>query len=108
MTPRADVAHLAPVFGIYVHVPFCISRCPYCDFNTYVGIEGTAPEYVEALLREAKEWARRAPGRTAGSIFLGGGTPSLLDPALVATLLDGLRDVFPVGGDAEITMEANP
>ena len=106
--PRADVAHLAPAFGIYVHIPYCISRCPYCDFNTYVGIEDTAPEYVEALLWEANDWASRAAGRAAGSIFLGGGTPSLLEPLLMRTLLDGLRAAFVVDPDAEIAIEANP
>jgi putative oxygen-independent coproporphyrinogen III oxidase len=101
---RADVAHLAPGFGVYVHIPYCISRCPYCDFNTYVGIEDTAPAYVGALLREASSWERRA----AGTIFLGGGTPSLLDPALMSRLLDGIRAAFDVAGDAETTIEANP
>ncbi len=106
--PRAEVAHLAPAFGIYVHIPYCISRCPYCDFNTYVGIEDTAPAYVDALLREAEDWTGRAPGRLAGTIFIGGGTPSLLEPVLMRTLLDGLRATFRVDGDAEVTMEANP
>jgi len=108
LEPRADVLHLAPAFGIYVHIPYCISRCPYCDFNTYVGIEDTAPEYVDALLREASSWAERAGAREAGSIFIGGGTPSLLDPTLMRKLLDGLRATFRVSGDAEITIEANP
>ena len=108
LEPRVDVAHLAPAFGIYVHIPYCISRCPYCDFNTYVGIEDTAPAYVEALLREATAWAARAGEREAGSIFVGGGTPSLLDPALMRDLLDGLRETFHVAPDAEITIEANP
>ena len=108
MEPRAEVAHLAPAFGIYVHIPYCISRCPYCDFNTYVGIEDTAPAYVDALLREAEAWASRAGDRTAGSIFLGGGTPSLIQPALMRRLLDGVRAAFRVSPDAEITVEANP
>ncbi len=106
--PRADVAHLAPSFGIYVHIPYCISRCPYCDFNTYVGIEDTTPAYVDALMREAESWAERAREREAGSIFLGGGTPSLLEPALMKRLLEGLRGVFVVAPDAEVTMEGNP
>ena len=106
--PRADVAHLAPAFGIYVHIPYCISRCPYCDFNTYVGIEDTAPAYVGALLREAAAWAARAGEREAGSIFVGGGTPSLLDPPLMQELLDRLRSAFHVTRDVEITIEANP
>lgn len=105
---RADVVKLAPDFGVYVHIPYCVSRCPYCDFNTYVGIEDTAPSYVDALLRDAEAWANRAPGREVGSIFLGGGTPSLLDPSLVQRLMDGLRRAFVVSDDAEVTMEANP
>ena len=108
LEPRAEVAHLAPAFGIYVHIPYCISRCPYCDFNTYVGIEDTAPEYVDALLREAAAWAERARGREAGSIFVGGGTPSLLEPTLMRRMLDGLRGTFDVDPGAEITIEANP
>lgn len=95
-------------FGIYVHIPYCVSRCPYCDFNTYVGIEDTAPAYVDAILCEAEAWARRAHARQAGSIFFGGGTPSLLEPALVERLLAGLHASFAVADDAEVTMEANP
>jgi putative oxygen-independent coproporphyrinogen III oxidase len=106
--PRAEVAHLAPAFGVYVHIPYCISRCPYCDFNTYVGMEDTAPEYVDALLREASGWAARAGDRIAGSVFIGGGTPSLLDPTLARRLLSGIRAAFGVDVDAEVTMEANP
>ena len=108
VTPRADVVHLAPAFGVYVHIPYCIARCPYCDFNTYVGIEDTAPAYVDALLREAASWSERAAGREAGSIFLGGGTPSLLDPALMRRLLDGIVEHVDVTPGAEVTMEANP
>ena len=98
----------APDFAVYVHIPYCISRCPYCDFNTYVGIEDTAGEYVDALLAEARTWTERAAGRATGSIFVGGGTPSLLEPALLDRLMRGLRDTFDVAADAEITMEANP
>lgn len=108
LEPRADVAHLAPAFGVYVHVPFCVSRCPYCDFNTYVGIEDLAPAYVEALLVEAGGWARRAGEREAGSVFVGGGTPTLLEEALTRRMLEGLRSLFRVAPDAEVTIEANP
>ncbi len=99
----------APSFGIYVHIPFCVTVCPYCDFNVYTGLEHTAGAYVDAMLVEAR--ARRdtdGPFPPAGSIFLGGGTPTLLDSALVARLLAGLRDVFTVDDDAEVTIEANP
>jgi putative oxygen-independent coproporphyrinogen III oxidase len=106
--PRAEVAHLAPAFGVYVHIPYCVSRCPYCDFNTYVGISDTAPEYVDALMLEAQAWSSRVGGREAGSIFIGGGTPSLLDPALARRLLEGIRRAFKVCTGAEVTMEANP
>jgi oxygen-independent coproporphyrinogen-3 oxidase len=102
------VADLAPAFGVYVHIPYCIARCPYCDFNTYVGMEDTAPAYVDALLREAEAWGAQAGEREAGSLFFGGGTPSLLDPALMARLVKGLRRSFRIASDAEVTMEANP
>lgn len=109
VTRAARVALLAPAFGIYVHVPFCAARCPYCDFNTYVGIEDLAPAYLDAVVAEAEMWAERhGPLPEAGSIFLGGGTPTFVDPHLLARTLDGIREVLPVAAGAEVTVEANP
>lgn len=102
------VADLAPAFGVYVHVPFCVARCPYCDFNTYVGMDDLAPAYFEAMLREAEAWAARQPLLEAGTVFFGGGTPTLPEPTLVASFLTRLRGVIAIEPDAEITIEANP
>lgn len=89
-----------------MHVPFCVTVCPYCDFNVYAGLEDTAGEYVDAVLAEAKR--RSDTSRAVSSVFIGGGTPSLLPPALLARLMDGLRASFTVDSDAEVTLEANP
>jgi putative oxygen-independent coproporphyrinogen III oxidase len=93
--------------GLYVHVPFCLTRCGYCDFNAYAGIDGLKPRYMEALKREAGLAAPNWPERFV-SVFLGGGTPTSLDPAHLAELLEHLRRLFDVADDAEITIEANP
>jgi oxygen-independent coproporphyrinogen-3 oxidase len=95
-------------FGIYIHIPFCAHLCPYCDFNTYAGQEFRIPAYVEALQEELKFWPGRFQGRTVGSIFIGGGTPSLLTAQQVASLLASCRDTFDVNAGIEITLEANP
>jgi oxygen-independent coproporphyrinogen-3 oxidase len=94
--------------GIYVHVPFCLTRCGYCDFNAYAGLDHLASRYVAALLREAD---LAAPGWTdeeVVSVFLGGGTPTTLEVADLKALLARLRDRFRVSANAEITIEANP
>jgi len=101
-------SRLAPAFGLYVHVPFCVSKCPYCDFNTYVGIDELAPAYFDAMLREAEAWASRGVFKNAGSVFVGGGTPSLVDEHLLAGFLRDLTTIFDVAPLAEITLEANP
>jgi len=96
-------------FGIYLHWPFCAAKCPYCDFNSHVrhgGVDET--RFLAAFRAEIDHVAARTPGRTVTSIFLGGGTPSLMQPATVAGLLDGVAARWPVASDAEITMEANP
>jgi putative oxygen-independent coproporphyrinogen III oxidase len=97
--------------GIYVHVPFCASRCGYCDFNTYVpGGPDAAAAYVRAALAEVRV-ARRVLGPAAppvSTVFFGGGTPTLLEPELLAALLDEVRDAFGRREDAEVTIEANP
>ncbi len=98
-----------PGFGIYLHWPFCASKCPYCDFNSHV--RHVAPDqgrFVAAFRRELATAARRTPGRTVSSIFLGGGTPSLMEPATVAAVLGAVSDLWTVAGDCEVTLEANP
>jgi putative oxygen-independent coproporphyrinogen III oxidase len=94
--------------GLYVHIPFCLTRCGYCDFNTYAGLDHLAGRYVEALLGEASMAAPEWSGVPFASVFLGGGTPTMLPPATLARLLATLRDRFEVAVDAEVTSEANP
>jgi oxygen-independent coproporphyrinogen-3 oxidase len=96
-------------FGVYVHWPFCVSKCPYCDFNSHVR-ERPADQasYAAAIAREIAEAAAMAPGRTVSSVFFGGGTPSLMAPSTVGTVLAAIRAHWEVAADAEITLEANP
>ncbi|HLU35055.1 MAG TPA: radical SAM family heme chaperone HemW [Thermomicrobiales bacterium] len=97
----------APV-GIYIHVPFCAHICPYCDFNTYAGKDDLIPRYVDAVVRELEMRAGEVGSRPAATVYFGGGTPSLLSPDQIGTLLDAVRANYTVLPDAEITMEANP
>jgi putative oxygen-independent coproporphyrinogen III oxidase len=96
-------------FGVYVHWPFCLSKCPYCDFNSHVR---HAPvdeaRFVRAFTREIETTAQRVPGRQVSSIFLGGGTPSLMQPQTVGAILDAIGKHWRVAGDVEVTLEANP
>ncbi|MCS7207756.1 MAG: radical SAM family heme chaperone HemW [Dehalococcoidia bacterium] len=95
-------------FGLYLHIPFCATKCPYCDFNTYQGILTLLPTYLEALRREILLWGEALQHRTADTLYLGGGTPSLLSPCQLASLLDTVRTAFRVAPGAEVTAEANP
>ncbi|WP_458436721.1 radical SAM family heme chaperone HemW [Methylorubrum extorquens] len=96
-------------FGIYLHWPFCAAKCPYCDFNSHVRHAGVdQPRFLAAFRREIAHAAALAPGRTVTSIFLGGGTPSLMAPDTVAGLLDAVAGAWSVAPDAEVTLEANP
>ncbi len=98
-----------PGFGVYVHWPFCAAKCPYCDFNSHVRHDPPdQARYARAFAREIATTADRMPGRTVSSIFLGGGTPSLMEPATVGAILDAVADHWSVADDAEITLEANP
>ncbi|MEX2318541.1 MAG: radical SAM family heme chaperone HemW, partial [Bauldia sp.] len=98
-----------PGFGVYVHWPFCAAKCPYCDFNSHVRHQPPdQPRFAAALAREIATMAERAPGRTVDSIFLGGGTPSLMAPATVGAILDAVARHWPVSPDVEVTLEANP
>jgi len=94
--------------GLYVHIPFCLTRCGYCDFNTYAGLDQLSNRYVEALQREAELWAPEWQDATFVSLFLGGGTPTTLKHDSLVNLLRGLRSTFSLEPDAEITSEANP
>jgi oxygen-independent coproporphyrinogen-3 oxidase len=97
------------VYSLYFHIPFCVHRCAYCDFNTYSGQESLIPAYVEALCREIEIVARSAPERlSAHTIFFGGGTPSLLSAAQFESILKVTRDSFDLTPEAEISLEANP
>ena len=95
-------------FGVYVHWPFCLSKCPYCDFNSHVAASVDAVQWKEAFLRALEWFAERTPGRTVSSVFFGGGTPSLMPPDLVGALLERIATLWTMAGDAEITLEANP
>jgi oxygen-independent coproporphyrinogen-3 oxidase len=94
--------------GLYVHVPFCLSRCGYCDFNAYAGLGHLAPRYVRALLCEVELVAPDWSGEGFVSVFVGGGTPTTLEVADLKALLAHLRERFEVAADAEVTIEANP
>jgi putative oxygen-independent coproporphyrinogen III oxidase len=98
-----------PGFGIYVHWPFCLSKCPYCDFNSHVRAKPIDEDrFIAAYKAELAHRAALTKGRTVASIFFGGGTPSLMKPATVAAILDAIGALWPVAPDAEITLEANP
>jgi oxygen-independent coproporphyrinogen-3 oxidase len=112
-TVEIDIHPLLATAALYLHIPFCHTRCYYCDFNTYAGILPLREPYVRALLHEialAGEAARREDGarRRSRTIFFGGGTPSLLSVDQIARLLADCRTSFAVDEDAEITLEANP
>ena len=94
--------------GLYVHIPFCETKCPYCDFNTYAGINHLLPPYLTALNREIQVWGATLGHPTVNSVFLGGGTPSMLSPAQIATLLSTVRETFTIAVGAEVTAEVNP
>jgi oxygen-independent coproporphyrinogen-3 oxidase len=95
-------------FGIYVHWPFCVSKCPYCDFNSHVAEAVDHDRWRAGFKRELEYYAGLTPGRTVTSIFFGGGTPSLMQPQTVAMVIDRIAALWPVASDVEITAEANP
>ncbi|MBQ9490844.1 MAG: radical SAM protein [Lachnospiraceae bacterium] len=93
---------------LYLHVPFCVRKCHYCDFLSSVHTEETRERYVRALCRELRVRGKEYSGRIVTSVFFGGGTPSLLSPAQILTILDTAREIFAFATNAEITMECNP
>ena len=98
-----------PAFGIYIHWPFCLSKCPYCDFNSHVRHAAVdESRFARAFAAEIAATAARVPGRTVSTIFFGGGTPSLMQPATVGAILDAVARHWRVAADVEVTLEANP
>lgn len=98
-----------PPLSLYVHLPWCVRKCPYCDFNSHTaGDDAPRQRYLEALLLELDKAAHDAGNRSIETIFLGGGTPSLFTPGEIERLLSGVWDRFKLADDIEITMEANP
>ena len=95
-------------FGLYIHWPFCESKCPYCDFNSYVSATVDNEMWEAALLSELDRHAALTPDRLLNSIFFGGGTPSLMPPNMVGRLIDRARSLWSFANDIEITLEANP
>lgn len=95
--------------SLYIHVPWCIRKCPYCDFNSHQAPD-ELPEarYIETLLADLRQETEKDDGRRFSSIFIGGGTPSLFGADSIARLLDGINDISPLENDIEITLEANP
>ena len=101
--------NLPTPFAVYVHWPFCLSKCPYCDFNSHVrhgGVDET--RFVRAIESEVAATAVRVPDRTVSTIFFGGGTPSLMQPSSVAAILDSIGKHWSIAPDVEVTLEANP
>ena len=108
MRVQVSSASSDPGFGIYVHWPFCLSKCPYCDFNSHVREQVDHDRWRAALLTEIDHYAARTRGRSVTSIFFGGGTPSLMEPATVAAVIDRIAQRWTVDPGVEITLEANP
>ena len=98
----------APPLALYVHWPFCVSKCPYCDFNSHVRASVDQEEWRRALLADLAHEAALLPGHRLGSIFFGGGTPSLMEPATVEAVIATAQEHWPMASDLEITLEANP
>ena len=95
--------------GVYVHIPYCLTKCPYCDFNSY-GTNGNFPEddYVRALEREIESSRRTLEGREISTVFFGGGTPSLFKPRNIELVMEKLASIASFSPTAEVTLEVNP
>jgi oxygen-independent coproporphyrinogen-3 oxidase len=104
------MAALSPVppLGLYVHLPWCTRKCPYCDFNSHAADDFPETPYIAALLSDLDDECARISGRTVETIFVGGGTPSLFSVPAITSLLDGIRERVVLSPDCEITLEANP
>ncbi len=106
--PHRQGGKVSERIALYVHWPFCVSKCPYCDFNSHVRAEIDQSGWLKALLADLAYEAAQKPDALLGSIFFGGGTPSLMPPATVAALIAAARNHWPSADDLEITLEANP
>lgn len=95
-------------FGLYIHWPFCQSKCPYCDFNSHVAAQIDQARWQAAYLAEIERLGAETHGRVLQTVFFGGGTPSLMEPEIVDAIISKIRNTWPVANDVEITMEANP
>jgi oxygen-independent coproporphyrinogen-3 oxidase len=106
--PGVHITRLPPL-ALYVHIPWCVKKCPYCDFNSHQ-VRGNVPEeaYVEALVSDLEQALPEVWGRRVGSVFFGGGTPSLFSAAAIETLISAFRARLALAPDCEITLEANP
>ena len=105
----AEQGAASAAFGVYVHWPFCLSKCPYCDFNSHVRHAAIDEvRFVRAFAAEIAATVARVPGRTVSTIFFGGGTPSLMQPATVGAILDAIAAHWQIASNAEVTLEANP
>ena len=94
--------------SLYVHVPFCQTKCPYCNFNTYQGIESLFHPYVDALAAEVGLWGKTLGNPAVNTVFFGGGTPSYLPEGSIGRLMARVKEAFPIAENAEVTLEANP
>ena len=97
-----------PALGLYIHIPFCERKCPYCDFNTYAGLESRFQDLVAALAGEMARWREPLRRRTVSTIFIGGGTPTVLEETQLAQIFAAVDANFHLAADCEITCEANP
>lgn len=95
-------------FGLYIHWPFCAAKCPYCDFNSHVSRQIDQRAWRDGYLSELKRTATETKGRVLNAVFFGGGTPSLMDPDVVADVISAIKTHWPTANDLEITLEANP
>jgi oxygen-independent coproporphyrinogen III oxidase len=95
-------------FGLYIHIPFCEKKCPYCDFNTYAKLDNLFDAYVDALCLEIGQWGERLQGRPLHTIFLGGGTPTVLEERALTQIFETVHTAFELAPECEITSEANP
>ena len=94
--------------SLYIHIPFCVRKCLYCDFPSYAGLESCFEDYVKVLCREIEEAAPDFYGMSVKTIFIGGGTPSILPPKLLGRIMDTVMSKYDVASDAEISVETNP